>query len=584
MGRGTCWLALAIGMIWMAPLSPPVAAARQGGVGAAQTPFDDVDPFIGTGGEGHTYPGATVPWGMVQLSPETDAPSFKGGFRWSAGYQYGDTSILGFAHTHFSGTGHSDLGDVLLMPTTGPLKLDPGPKNDPDAGYRSRFSHDQESAEPGYYSVVLQDYGITAELTATTRVGVHRYTFERGGPAHVILDLVSSIYNYDGKVLWSQLRVREQDDGDRVPRDAGLGAAPHGVFRHRVLHALHRLRHRQRGAGGLQGVRPAGAALRELSRRGRPEAEGVPRLRAAAGRHDRGEGGHLVGRHRRRAEEPPRRGPRLGLRRRPRGGEARVGRGALDNRRGRDAEGEAELLHRRVPHDARAGDLHGRGRALPGPRRRRPPRRRVHQLPHLLAVGHVPGGAPAADDHAARARRRDDPVDARPPAAERAPHPADLVVRLERDVVHDRLPRRGGHRRRVPEGHPQLRRGRGVRGHEGQRHLRAVRRPRRLHEVRLRAHRPGGGGRVEDARVRLRRLDDRRDGEGARPRGRLPGVHGARGELPAHLRPENRLHAREEDRRRVQRAVRPHLRAVRQRLHRGQRLADRGTCRRTCRA
>ncbi len=205
--------------------APARAVAQAAPDAGGRTPVDYVDPFIGTGGEGHTYPGATVPWGMVQLSPETDAPSFKGGFRWCAGYQYGDTSILGFAHTHFSGTGHSDLGDVLLMPTTGPLQLDPGPKDDPDAGYRSRFSHDHESAEPGYYSVLLQDYGIKAELTATTRVGVHRYTFERGGPAHVILDLVSSIYNYDGKVLWSQLRVENRTTvtGYRETR----GWAPH---------------------------------------------------------------------------------------------------------------------------------------------------------------------------------------------------------------------------------------------------------------------------------------------------------------------------------------------------------------------
>src|SRR3954471_5430403 len=90
-----------------------------------------VNPFIGTGGEGHTFPGATTPFGMVQLSPETDAPSFRGGFRYCAGYQYGDTSILGFAHTHFSGTGHSDMGDVLLMPTVGALQLEPGTKENP---------------------------------------------------------------------------------------------------------------------------------------------------------------------------------------------------------------------------------------------------------------------------------------------------------------------------------------------------------------------------------------------------------------------------------------------------------------------
>jgi hypothetical protein len=150
--EGTGWLALAVGIVWMWPLSPHTTAVRQAeGDRDDRAPSHFVDPFIGTGGEGHTYPGAAVPWGIVQLSPESDAPSFRGGLRWCAGYQYGDMSILGFAHTHFSGTGHSDLGDVLLMPATGPLKLGPRPKGDPDAGYRSRFSHGQESAEPGYY-------------------------------------------------------------------------------------------------------------------------------------------------------------------------------------------------------------------------------------------------------------------------------------------------------------------------------------------------------------------------------------------------------------------------------------------------
>jgi predicted alpha-1,2-mannosidase len=174
---------------------------------ATAAPVDDVDPFIGTDGEGHTYPGATVPFGMVQLSPETDVREFKKSFPWAAGYRYSDPTILGFSHTHFSGTGHSDLGDVLLMPTTGKVQLEPGTPETPDAGYRSRFSHDKEEATPGYYSVVLRDPGIKVELTATNRVGVHRYTFPASDEAHVILDLVSSIYNYDGKVLWSQIRV-----------------------------------------------------------------------------------------------------------------------------------------------------------------------------------------------------------------------------------------------------------------------------------------------------------------------------------------------------------------------------------------
>jgi predicted alpha-1,2-mannosidase len=184
-----------------------LAAPKPGPRTAAETPADFVDPFIGTGGEGHTYPGATVPFGMVQLSPDTDVRPFRQSFPWAAGYRHSDSTILGFSHTHFSGTGHSDMGDVLLVPTVGPLQLDPGPADNPDSGYRSRFSHERESATPGYYSVYLSDPKIQVELTATSRVGLHRYTFPASAEARVLLDLVSSIYNYDGKVLWSQIRV-----------------------------------------------------------------------------------------------------------------------------------------------------------------------------------------------------------------------------------------------------------------------------------------------------------------------------------------------------------------------------------------
>jgi putative alpha-1,2-mannosidase len=143
-----------------------------------------VNPLIGTRSMGHTYPGATVPFGSVQLSPDTDEqPYLIGGkynretYRYCAGYQYDDKMIVGFSHTHFSGTGHSDLGDFLIMPTIGELQLEPGDKNDPRSGFRSAFSHSTEVAEPDYYKVLLEDDGILAEVTATTRVGFHQYTF-----------------------------------------------------------------------------------------------------------------------------------------------------------------------------------------------------------------------------------------------------------------------------------------------------------------------------------------------------------------------------------------------------------------------
>ena len=173
-----------------------------------------VNPIIGTNGMGHTFPGACAPFGLVQLSPDTDTIPHnidgtyqKNAYEYCAGYQYHDPTIVGFSHTHLSGTGHSDLGDILIMPATGQLKLNPGRAGTPDEGYRSRFSHDTEVARPGYYEVELADYGIKAQLTATQRVGIHKYTFPDNADGHIILDLIHGIYNYDGKTLWANLRV-----------------------------------------------------------------------------------------------------------------------------------------------------------------------------------------------------------------------------------------------------------------------------------------------------------------------------------------------------------------------------------------
>lgn len=192
--------------------SSGIAQAQQHKPQQNRDPAQWVDPFIGTGGDGHTFPGAVVPFGMVQLSPDTAAlnrgidpqPQI---YKHCAGYHYDDKTIVGFSHTHFSGTGHSDLGDLLIMPITGEPKLTPGTEQHPDSGYRSRFSHDDESASPGYYSVYLQDYDIQAELTATTRVGMHRYQFAQAKEGHVLMDLTASIYNFKDKVIWSDVRV-----------------------------------------------------------------------------------------------------------------------------------------------------------------------------------------------------------------------------------------------------------------------------------------------------------------------------------------------------------------------------------------
>ncbi len=194
-----------------------MAALLAGGILQAQNNnlIQYVNPLIGTAKMGHTYPGATVPFGAVQLSPDTDTIPYAGpdgkytgtAYRYCAGYQYDDPTIVGFSHTHFSGTGHSDLGDFLIMPTTGPLQLNPGTADKPETGYRSRFSHSNELAEPNYYKVKLDDHHILAEMTTTTRVGVHQYTFPKSDDAHIILDLMHGIYNYDDKNTWTFVRV-----------------------------------------------------------------------------------------------------------------------------------------------------------------------------------------------------------------------------------------------------------------------------------------------------------------------------------------------------------------------------------------
>ncbi|MGA1799098.1 GH92 family glycosyl hydrolase [Sphingomonas sp. 4RDLI-65] len=192
------------------PLFLASPAFAQSGSRVATAPIDAVDPMIGTGGEGHTFPGATAPFGMVQLSPDTDTGcELRACYGHAAGYRYEDPTIQGFSHTHFSGAGHSDLGDVLVAPQSGAdVKLDPGDPARPGSGYRSRFDHATETAKPGYYAVTLADQGIRAELTAGTRVGVHRYTFPAGRPVHLVIDLRSSLYDYPGKILWSGLHLR----------------------------------------------------------------------------------------------------------------------------------------------------------------------------------------------------------------------------------------------------------------------------------------------------------------------------------------------------------------------------------------
>jgi len=152
------------------------------GPATLRRPVDWVDPILGTSqSRWMLYPGPSMPFGMVKLSPDNQRQ------QWKAGYEYLIGNIAGFSHLH-SWT----MGGLLTMPTTGPLKTTPGPEGDPDKGYRSRFDHKREYASPGYYAVTLDDYKIRAELTATTRAGFQRYTFPKAAEARILFDLERS--------------------------------------------------------------------------------------------------------------------------------------------------------------------------------------------------------------------------------------------------------------------------------------------------------------------------------------------------------------------------------------------------------
>ena len=144
-----------------------------------------VNPFIGTAYVGHTHPAAQLPFGMVQVGPDTGTDTWEH----CSGYFDGDSSIIGFSHTHLSGTGCPDMGDIMFMPVTGHVAFNRGDPENASTGYRSRFSHKSEEAHPGYYKVELDDYHIQVELTTTERTGFHRYTYPKSDHSGIIIDL-----------------------------------------------------------------------------------------------------------------------------------------------------------------------------------------------------------------------------------------------------------------------------------------------------------------------------------------------------------------------------------------------------------
>lgn len=185
-------------------------AAHAAGAGAdtgEEDLFKFVNVSLGTGGHGHTFPGATVPFGMVQLSPDT----YNDDWDWCSGYHLSDDSIMGFSHTHLSGTGCGDLLDFLVVPRTGDVRLDAGDRKQPGNGYRSRFSHANEHMHPGYYSVLLDDTGVRAELTATEHAGFHRYTFPASESSHILLDLTHAYGQFPANIDWCSVRQTGSD-------------------------------------------------------------------------------------------------------------------------------------------------------------------------------------------------------------------------------------------------------------------------------------------------------------------------------------------------------------------------------------
>lgn len=186
-----------------------------GNIGIAQTGLTKyVNPFIGTGGHGHSYPGATMPHGMVQLSPDTRLEGWDG----CGGYHYSDSFIYGFSHTHLSGTGVSDYGDLLIMPMTG----DPSPDN---KIYGSVFRHNTEKASPGFYRVMLDDDHILAELTATSRAGLHSYTFPASDKSNIILDL-----KHRDEVLESNIKIVSNTSVEGMRRSRAWAIDQHVYF------------------------------------------------------------------------------------------------------------------------------------------------------------------------------------------------------------------------------------------------------------------------------------------------------------------------------------------------------------------
>lgn len=193
--------------------------------GMAQTEqlTDYVNPFVGTDGYGNVYPGSQIPFGGIQISPDTDMDFYDA----ASGYKYNRNTLLGFSLTHLSGTGIPDLGDFLFIPGTGPLKLEPGTHEHPEKGYRSHFSHEKEWASPNYYGVELLDYGVKAEMTSGCRAGMFRFTYPKSEQAFIMIDMNHTLLH---SCEWSNLRIENDSTISGYKLVKGWGPERHIYF------------------------------------------------------------------------------------------------------------------------------------------------------------------------------------------------------------------------------------------------------------------------------------------------------------------------------------------------------------------
>ena len=182
-----------------------------------------VRPLVGTSGYGNIYPGSQIPFGGIQISPDTDFDYYDA----AAGYKYDHTTLLGFSLTHLSGTGIPDLGDFLFMPGTGKIYFTPGTHENPDAGYRSRYSHEREWASPNYYGVELLDYGVKAEMTSGVRSGMLQFTYPASDSSFILLDLNHTLWQ---RCPWSNIRVENDSTLTGYKLVKGWGPERHVYF------------------------------------------------------------------------------------------------------------------------------------------------------------------------------------------------------------------------------------------------------------------------------------------------------------------------------------------------------------------